>query len=270
MKSPILKAAAGVSLCLILGGCFGSGTSEPDAELSVQGARFALTYGNIRTGARTVINRPSASIGVFTGLYLAGGGFFGSTSARTGVMAQAQYHAKPAGDLDDTFALLTEFGTILGVDVADLLNRSADRTETMNNYLEGLQNITERAKLRWEELGTDLKELQAEQREARTAANALDREVRNALQTEDYATAGEKQPELAEAESKVAELDSNVRQLQDVIRTYDKLIEVADKRILAITENREILIAGQKVINVPGTESLGVLEEERIRSRYNF
>jgi hypothetical protein len=272
MRSPLLRATAAIGLCLALAGCGGSQTAvDNDANLDVQGARFALTFGDIVRGRRTVSNRASARLGVFTGMYLSGGGFLASNSARIGVLAQVKYHAKPGEEqLENTFQLLTEFGGVLGVDLADLLNRSTDRTDTLNAYVEGLENITERCTLRLAELRTQLTDLQLEQREARTAAATLDRNVRTALREEDYVTAGELQPDLAQAQAKVAEMDSRVRQHQQIIGAYDDLLEVSERRQLAIDQNREILIAGLKVVDVPGAEALGVLEQQSVRRRIGF
>ncbi len=258
-----------MTLVMTLASCGGKKAADTaSTTVDVQGARFALTFGDIVRGRRILSNRPSAPLAIFTAVYLSGGGFLGSASAIQGVLAQAQFHAKPGTDqLQNTFDLLTEFGTVLSVDIADVLNRSQDRSTTMNEYIAGLQNITERCTQKLAELEQELTDLQTQQRTARQTAGDLDREVKKALQDEDYAAAGEKQPDLAAAQSKVAEIDSNVKQEQAIIQAYKSLLAVSDKRTKAITENREILIAGLKVIDVPGADALGILEQQNLRSR---
>ena len=256
-------------LAMLLSSCslFG-GQEVEDSTLTVTSARYAITFGDIRRGPRRILNRPTSSLGVFAGLFLAAGSFVDTQSALQGVRAQASYHAEPdEQQLEDTFGLLQEFGTVLQVDIPDLLNRSDNRTQTLNQYLIGLTNITERSMRRAEEVRQNLDELQVTERAQRRAAADLDRTIRNALSDKDYVTAGENQPALAKAQGELAETESMIAQQEVVVESFEELLEVADRQKTVLEENREVIIAGLTVVDLPGAESLGILENANSRRR---
>ncbi len=254
-----------VSSCSLFGG--GSNTVE-DSTLTVTSARYAITFGDIIRGPHRLLNRPTSSLGVFAGLFLAAGSFVETQSALQGVTAQAAYHAQPGDQqLEDTFGLLQEFGTVLQVDIPDLLNRSDNRTDTLNQYLIGLTNITERSTRRAEEMRQALDALQDTERTQRRTASDLDRAIRNALSDKDYVTAGEKQPELAKAQGVLAETESTIAQQEVIIESFEELLDVAERQKNVLEQNREVIIAGLTVVDLPGAESLGILENANSRRR---
>lgn len=189
-------------------------------------------------------------------------------SALAGVAAQAAFHALPGDDqLDATFALLQEFGTVLQVDVPDLLNRSDNRPQTFNSYLAGLANITERSSRRAEEVEVALDTLQDTQRTQRRAVSDLERAIRNAITAKDYATAGELQSQLGAAQKMLTETESDIAQQEIVQNSLEDLLDIAAEQKLVLEENREVIIAGLRVINLPGADSLGILENAANRRR---
>ena len=270
LRRPLATAVLALMLSFPLASCglFGGSENVEDSTLEVTSARYALTFGDIIRGPRRVLNRPSSSLGIFAGLFLSAGNFVDNQSALQGVQAQAAYHAEPGEEqLEDTFALLQEFGAVLQVDVPDLLNRSDNRTETFNRYLEGLSNITERSTRRADELRENLDTLEEEERVQRRAASDLDRAIRNAIADQDYVTAGEMQPELAKAQGVLAETESKVAQQEVVVESFDDLLEVAERQKTVLEENREVILAGLRVVDLPGAESLGILENATTRRR---
>lgn len=246
----------------MLSGCGSGNDVISTSSLRVEGARTAVLIGDINT-YQPQARRPSAPLGVYVNLFMSGGGFLQATAAMQAVIAQAKLHAKPSEEVqDNTIALLQEFGTILQVDVPDLLNRSDDRRETLDNYQEALINITERSKLRIQQLDGFVEQLRLEQREQRQTVSQLDRQVRDALREQDYTTAGEVQPILGEAQATLAKTDNELKQQQKLHSTFEDLLEVAEDRILAIEENRQVILSGLTVVDIPGAEDLGILEEE--------
>lgn len=248
---------------LALSSCGWFNTAAPDTSgIEVQGARFALTFGDITHGRRRTSNRPTAPMGVFVSVYLSGGGFTLAQGAVRAVIAQAMFHATPSEEqLENTFQLLQEYGAVLQVDAQDLLNRSDDRPSTLNEYLTALKNITERSRRRMEELEQIVDSLEETERTQRGETAQFDRAIRESLRAQDYVAAGERQPLLAEAQAKLAETQSTLEQQQDIIHAFEELLEVADRRIVLIEENREVIIAGLRVVDLPGAESIGILEQ---------
>lgn len=217
--------------------------------------------------------RPSAPLGVYVGLFLAQNGFLPVNGAMQGVVAGRELMTvDPKKNLEETFALLQEFGAVLGENIPDLLNRSDDRPNTLTLYQQGLQNITERAKRREAELQSALEDLRRRENEASRTIGDIERSLREALEKRDYATSGGLQQERTVVEDERGRLQTEINQTQDILRTFEDLLRIAEKRIDAIQKNREALIAGIKVSDVPGVEDLGVINKETERStrRSNF
>lgn len=171
-------------------------------------------------------------------------------------------------DLEQTFSLLQEFGAILQVNVIDLLNRSTDRPKTLNDYTANLQAVGTRSKQHTVELETRLDILEPKLREERRTVNDLQRTLNTAVRDQDYALAGALQRDLLEAQTAFTKSDSLNNRIEDLIDAFEDLLEIGERRLKAIEVNREVLIAGLSVENVPGLEDLGVIREpERNRDR---
>jgi len=163
------------------------------------------------------VTRPSATLGIYVNHFLGRGiapyttGVLRDLEAQTLLLAEFD----PLGS-DSTFALLQEFGNVLQVDVADLLNRSNDRPATLTAYTDGLSNITERSKLMREELQSRIDTLRTQERDARGVATQVQKRITDAYRKEDYATAGSLQEELSASQLQVTRINAEAREARDV------------------------------------------------------
>jgi len=64
----------------------------------------------------------------------------------------------------------------------------------------------------------------------------------------------------------VGEINAKEQENRDTLTTYQNLIAIADQRIKAIEQNREALIAGVKVMDIPGVDNLGVIQGRSSRA----
>lgn len=247
---------------LLCSGCFGSGAGTGTAT-QARGAKDAVLIGNINS-PRPASRRPSAPLGLYATTFLASGGFYSAAGAINAVIAQTKLVGKPSQDvLDTTLALLQEFDTVMDVDVVDLLNRSDNRAQTLDAYLQGLKNITERARTRITEIKQYTGTLEKNRKDLRGQVSSIDRAARDALKKQDYVLAGEKQQELGKLQGDLAKTEADLKQQQQIRTSYEGLIELSDKRIKAIEQNREVIIAGLRVNNVPGADDLGILDTQQ-------
>jgi phage shock protein A len=169
------------------------------------------------------------------------------------------------GEQDETFTLLQEFGTVLQVNIHDELNKSEDRAQALNVYLQALTDTTERAKKQLEIITVEQKNTEKEASDQRRKVNELKSAIGKAQKSGDFAASGTAQKDLVKEQTTQAELDSKVEQLKQLVQTYKQLITVAGKRYDAIQQNREIIISGLKVIDVPGIEDLNILKGTKNR-----
>ncbi len=240
----------------------GGGNAAAGTTLKVHGSKNAVLFGDIND-PRPVSRRPAAPLGIYTAIYLSSGGFYAAAGAVNAAIAQVRLTGKPSQDvLDTTIALLQEFDTVMQVDVTDLLNRSDNRAETLDAYLQGLKNITERATQRTTEIEQFTQSLEKTRKDLRSQVSAVDRAARDALKNQDYVLAGEKQQELGTLQGELAKTESSLKQQQQMDNSYDDLIKLAGLRIGAIEKNREVIIAGLRVNDVPGADDLGILETQ--------
>jgi hypothetical protein len=240
-----------------------SGTTA-NVQSAVDGTKSAVTLSETSTA---LYLRPSAALGLFATIYIAESGFLPVFSAGKGVQAQMLLHSTQDVTQNDTFALLQEFGSVLSVDVPDILNRSSDRAGTLNDYLQGLSNITARSKTRETELESELKVMDGNRRTAQSEVAAIQKVVNQATKDKDYATAAAQQEKLAEAQNKFSKIDTQRKLTQNVATTFKQLIALSDKRLLAIQQNRAIIIAGLSVVQLPGIEDLDLIMKGNTRGK---
>ncbi|MBI3332083.1 hypothetical protein HYZ99_03955 [Candidatus Peregrinibacteria bacterium] len=250
----------------MLAACGGSGGEQ--AQTVTTGNANKAVQSIMKLFVRTAENsRPSPMLGLFVSLYLERGTVFAESSALRGLGATVQLEAGDRMSLDDTFALLQELGTALQVDVPELLNRSQNRAETLNQYLSQLHSVARRSFTRNQQLEGELEALSERQREERAAVTAIQRVINKALREKDYGTAGAEQKSLVTAQTKLDMTEGELERMRDIQRAFRDLLEIAEERVTAIEQNREILIAGLSVVELPGIEDLGIIMDSEGEGR---
>jgi len=245
-------------ICLALSAC-GTPKSAPPPEVS--GAKTAIAFMNMLMLQQKNGGRPGATLGIFSTLFTSQGIFLPVKSAMFGFEAERKIiegMTKP--DTDENYALLQEAGNVLQVNITDTLNRSDSRQETLDAYDQSLHNFSSLLDRKITELTSAGKELQKTQRLQQTTVSTMQRDIQKAMNDQDYSTAGQQQEELQKAQSDLAATQSKNKQIADLVSRFKVLLNIAVQRTQAIEANREILIAGLKVVDVPGISDLGILQ----------
>lgn len=206
--------------------------------------------------------RPSGTLGVFASLYLAQRLFLPTRSALRGIeemLRIVRSQEQPLGD--ETFTLLQTLGDALSVNVVDLLNRSENRLEALNRYVEALSNATENGRRRSEELDASLETISAQKKAERTVVSDITRAQKAAVKAKDFSTAGIKEKELTEAQATLSETELKESQTKSSQKQLTNLLTLADKRLAAIDANRELLLSGLQITDPKGLEDLGIVRE---------
>ena len=261
MKHRIFLSTA-LILPLILAGCGTDKKVEPTAEVAgVSNPEEVLK--DVADLAQPDLSkaRPSGMLGVFVVSFIAERETQNFHGAARGVGAILLLAEDQQVNLDETFLLLSELGSILQVDTADMLNRSDNRAEALNMYIESLQNIGDRSTAKAEELDSLLDGLRERQRTQQKVETDIDRAINKALRDKDYATAGSLQPTLIEEQKKLTEIQGEGERTRQILDAFKDMLKIAEERLVAIEQNKEILIAGLKVIELPGVKELKILED---------
>ncbi len=211
-------------------------------------------------GGTQTSSRPAALLGMYVTDYLAAGPFAFVQSALSGITAQSAFAAEETSS-DADYALLQAFADALNVELVSMLNQSVNREEALNKYVDALHNVAERAQTRYDGIVEQIKSLREVQRDQQREVSAAKTALNKAIKDEDFSQAGSIQETLDEKQTILSETQSQVTQMQSIERTFKKLLDIYEKRAIAIESNREALIAGITVINVPGAEELKIIEK---------
>jgi len=245
--------------CTLVGCSF---SNETAPILPVSGGKSAAVAINALAKGPGENVRPSGALGIFSTMYLAQGFFLSTESAVQGlkdILGIVRDQEKPLSD--ESFALLQTLGDTLSVDVVDLLNRSTNRIETLDRYTESLTNTIAATKLKLDELKTALGILALQKKERRTLVTDLTRLQKTAITAKDFSTAAEKEQELIKARTALSETELTESQSKDMQSRFKKLLDIAEKRKAAIDTNRQLLLSGLKVADIPGLQDLGIIEK---------
>ncbi|MDD5041550.1 MAG: hypothetical protein PHX87_04335 [Candidatus Peribacteraceae bacterium] len=253
---------------VILSGCTSS--SVPTSPQPVSGGKSATFV--LDSLAKNPSNpRPSGTLGVFASVYLAQRLFLPTASAVRGIedlLRIVRAQEQPLGD--ETFTLLQTLGDAISVNVIDVLNRSDNRLEALDRYVEALANATENGKRRNEELKAALETIAAQKKEQRTAVSSITREQSAAVKAKDYATAGAKEQELTKAQTALSETTLKETQTKSSQKQLTDLLALAEKRLSAIGTNREILLSGLQITDPQGLKDLGLIQGASSRGNFPF
>lgn len=207
--------------------------------------------------------RPAALLGIYVNLFMTESAAPPVHAALDGIAAQGRIHGQITREsVDNLYELLEEFGAVLHVNIADLMNRSSDRADTLDAYSTGLGNITERSRRRSADIKEQISSLKKTQSEQKRAVARINKEITNAVKSKDFQTAHASQKALTDAQTELTSTELTLKEMVFLQQTFAELDDVAKKRIAALDQNREVLIAGLRVVDVPGVEDLGVLERK--------
>ncbi|ALM09997.1 MAG: hypothetical protein PeribacterA2_0624 [Candidatus Peribacter riflensis] len=246
---------------------FGCTAKDPEPVVPVSGGKSATIVLDSLAAVPKGSARPSGTLGIFIATYLAQGFIMQVDSATQGlqqILMIVRGQEQPLGD--ETFALLQTLGDILSVDVIDLLNRSNNRIETLDQYTLGLKNAIDNGTRRAGELQTALETLATQKKEQRQTVRDIERAQKEAIAAKDYSTASSKDTELLKAQTALSQTELTEDQTKDAERQLSDLLELAEKRLSAIEKNREILLSGLKITDPQGLKDLGLVQESSRRS----
>lgn len=245
---------------LLLASC-GSKIGDKDT-ISTSGAKSAIAIMHLLSQKMQKYTRPSAPIGIYTGIYISQGIIFPVHTAYDGFITMSKILAgQQQTDTDENFAVLREIGDILQVSIIDLLNRSTNRIEALDNYTQSLRNVGILTERKIAEITANKDRLTILRKEQQSTARDLNRSLSTAMRDQDYGQASELQEQLSKANAMLAETETQEDQAKDMINRMEDLYDITGDRLQAIESNREILIAGLRVINVPGIADFNILEK---------
>lgn len=257
------KASVGITSALLLASC----VSQPEAPAAaVHAAIRAIPSATYLMLGGGMPMRPSALLGPYVASYL-GQGFSLSRSALVGVQQQIALFFEETAQENESYQILQDIGSALTVNVQDMLNRSTGRARDLDAYVDTLRTLMAASQRQREAIDGKRDIAEDVLREKRRRQSDLKRQLNLAVRDKDYVTAGALQDGANDAQEEVAVADAAAKEYQNLVNLYDDVLELAEERVNAIVMNRDVLIAGVKVVDVPGIADIGVVQGNPARLR---
>ena len=208
------------------------------------------------------LSRPSALLGLHVTQFLSRRSTLFAKAAVNGVLIQLRrFPHIEKGNL--IMATIEQLGTLLHRDIADSLNQSTNRRYTLDLYIERLRKATTEASIQSTSIKEEFNQYTNEYRIHKSHTRQISAELKRALRDGNYSLASQKQQELGEAQSLLANAEAQVEKMKGILALYEELLPLAEERLTAIDKNREVIVAGLHVIDVPGIENLGIFDRMR-------
>ncbi len=240
-----------------------SGTGAVQAVLPVL---EAVGHATALSGTDSLLaqsGRPAAMMGVFAADYLDSRSLSLAQSALMGIRAQQridELNDPVAGSAATVYSVMQELQLAANLDVSDLLNRSTDRAKTLDDYVRDLNAIIQKGARTNDALAAEIVSLTDERKTVQANITALGKSQKEATQSSNFQVAGEIQAKLDAAQARQDEIDRQLQADKEAQKALGTIGGVAVARKTAIEANREVLIAGLKVVDLPETGNLGVLQ----------
>ncbi|OGJ58994.1 hypothetical protein A2635_03155 [Candidatus Peribacteria bacterium RIFCSPHIGHO2_01_FULL_51_9] len=208
------------------------------------------------------LSRPSALLGLHVTQFLSRQGGLLAKAALQGVFLHLR-RFPPSKESDQTIAAIEKLGTLLHRNIADSLNQSTNRQRTLNVYIEQIREAIAEASMQSTNLEETLDRYTDEYRIHKSRTRTISSELKRALRDTNYSLASQKQEELGEAQSLLANAEVDVEKTEGILDIYKELLPLAEERLTAIEQNREVIVAGLRVVEMPGIDDLGIFDRMR-------
>lgn len=260
-----MSILAASSLCLLLlSGCRAAKTQE---EPKPRAARDATVYSAIvarALAATAPAPRPSAPLGVHVGMYLSAVEI--STRGALDSIAVIAPLARSAAIVTAPFATIETLGALTQTNIVERMNGAPDRGGALNSHVALLRQALQDAQRDKGGIEEELRQLREKERDQRNAVRTLQKEIDAAEKAGDFAGVGARQRALSIARGEHGQTEASLEELDAAAKILSDLARLAEERLQAIEKNREALMSGIRVVEIPGIEALGILEK-RAKSR---
>lgn len=205
------------------------------------------------------LTRPSASLGVHLSTYLSKG-----EAPVHGALESITFLSpltRTSGTTETPFLTIQTLGNLVQTNIVETMNKHPERGEVLNRYLTLLHSALQNAQRDEKNMDDKRQQLVQQEREQQSTIRVLQKEIDAAEKAGDFSTVGAHQRALSEAKGEHGKTEALIDELENTLKILDDLTRIAEERRNAIEENREALMAGIRVVEIPGIEKLGILEK---------
>lgn len=184
-----------------------------------------------------------------------------ASESRRGTETDSRRGAFDRFNTTDDAALLQRLVTLLTVNVAEMLNRAQDREETLEVYITDATELATFAEERLRVLKDERERLGQERSRQEAATRELQRDIKESLKKGDSLRVGAHTRELIDRQNVAAQAGAQYSIAKELVEAYEDHVVTLTNRLRAVIANREVLVSGVRVVEIPGVEDLGILEK---------
>lgn len=253
---------------LLLGSCTPEKSDHAQSTISVNAVLRAVTLS--KQSLLHPSGRPAAILGVLATHHLARP--FSppalSDPSLIGILQQEKLLRGGIPEKRGAQTSLEELGGLIQINVPDLLNRNPNRADTLNAYINQMEQSISEANVQYTLLETFLDEVGKTFSIARRELSAEQKKQNKAMKDRQFAEASTIQERLLLLHRDLANVEFKKNEAERIQELLEEMIEVSQKRLTALQENREILIAGLSVKQLPGMDDLGIVKTTKKRGLF--
>lgn len=257
MRPPHLSSLSALLLFLFLTACAGQGeeTSLDMLRAAQSGMLVALERADAE---ETVAPLPAAIAGV-----MAGGMFSKMEDA-----AIPSPNDDEGGTSADT-TLLRTLVELLNIDVQTLLNRATDRETKLDEYIASLESNMQQGQIRFRSMQDALTKSEDDKSRHERRVREIQNEMEDAINAGNASQVELLTQELIRKQGALGEAEAGIIVNENLSKAFEDVLQSLKERLQAIQANRNALLLGVTVVDIPGVDDLKIikLEDGKIRVR---
>ncbi len=192
-------------------------------------------------------------------------GFYRGISA--GFLTGEEVNVATTRFLFDDVERISQMASLLELNVPDVLNSSASRADTLTVYQEELVHQQTTARDRGDILEKQIASLSSVLDQAQTRQNELETRVFTTIDQKKPLDAEEAFNRFLTAKQQTGELSSQVRVLETLRAKYTLAQQLFTSRLDFVRANREALIKGVQVVDLPDPQIKLILSRQEYEQR---
>lgn len=158
--------------------------------------------------------------------------------------------------------LLNTLVKLLSTDVQDLLNHSGNREDALDVYAESIETHAQYGHIRLRALQDKADAAEDDRRRHERRTRELRNEIDDAINSGNASRISLLTDELIQKQKLLGEADADQIVSSSLAEAYEDVLAPLGERLSAINANRDALIKGVTVTDMPGIEELKIIEYE--------
>ncbi|HLC75815.1 MAG TPA: hypothetical protein VJB82_01700 [Candidatus Peribacterales bacterium] len=176
----------------------------------------------------------------------------------------------PDGRAAEDTRLIQILVQLLDKDIQNVLNSASKREDGLDAYINAIESTAQKGEIRLRALQDTLERSEDDSSRFERRIREIQNEIEDVIAEGNTTQVNVLTDELIQKQQLLAEADVDVIVNTHLISAYEDVLEPIENRLKAIRANRDALIKGVTITDMPGVEDLKIIEYEdgaiRVRS----